>query len=109
MRAYSEKVKATLDRMGFLLYYGGYTEQPAEGRREADAVKMSFGEQMRVIMKRRGVSVQELADRLGKSRQNINQRLNSSGFTEKEMEDYTAAIGCTVSIEIIEPPEGGGK
>lgn len=72
-------------------------------------MKMTFGEQMRVIMKRRGVSVQELADRLGKSRQNINQRLNSSGFTEKEMEDYTAAIGCTVNIEITEPPEGGGK
>lgn len=72
-------------------------------------MKMTFGEQMRVIMKRRGVSVQELADRLGKSRQNINQRLNSSGFTEKEMEDYTAAIGCIVNIEIVEPPEGGGK
>ena len=72
-------------------------------------MKMTFGEQMRVIMKRRGVSVQELADRLGKSRQNINQRLNSSGFTEKEMEDYTAAIGCKVSIEIVEPPEGGEK
>ena len=69
---------------------------------------MTFGEQMRVMMKRRGVSVQELADRLGKSRQNINQRLNSSGFTEKEMQDYTAAIGCTVNIEIMEQPDGAG-
>lgn len=72
-------------------------------------MKMTFGEQMRVMMKRRGVSVQELADRLGKSRQNINQRLNGSGFTEKEMDDYTAAIGCTVNIEIMEPPEAGEK
>lgn len=68
---------------------------------------MTFGEQMRVIMKRRGVSVRELADKLGKSRQNINQRLNGSGFTEKEMEEYAALIGCTVNIEVLEPPEAG--
>ena len=66
-------------------------------------MKMTFGEQLRVIMKRRGVSVQELADRLGKSRQNINQRLNTSeNLTAAEMETYAAAVGCSVNIEIVE-------
>ncbi len=71
---------------------------------------MSFAEQMRVAMRRRGVSVQDLADRLGTSRQNVNQRLNGGTFTEKDMEKYSAAIGCSVNVELIEPtePDGGG-
>ena len=52
---------------------------------------MSFGEKMRVMMKRRGVSVQEVADK----------------FTLDDMEKYAAAIGCGIEIEITEPPEGG--
>jgi transcriptional regulator with XRE-family HTH domain len=66
-------------------------------------VRLSFGEKMRVIMKRRGVSVQDLADRLGVSRQNVNQRLNADRFTLDDMEKYAAAIGCGIEIEIIEP------
>ena len=60
-----------------------------------------------VMMKRRGVSVQEVADRLGVSRQNVNQRLNADKFTLDDMEKYAAAIGCGIEIEITEPPEGG--
>lgn len=70
-------------------------------------MRLSFAEKMRVIMKRRGVSVQDLADRLGVSRQNVNQRLNADRFTLDDMEKYAAAIGCGIEIEIIEPPEGG--
>lgn len=72
-------------------------------------LRLSFGEKMRILMKRRGVSVQELADRLGVSRQNVNQRLNNDSFTMADMEKYAAAIGCTVDIEIIEPPESGAE
>ncbi len=64
---------------------------------------------MRVVMNRRGVSVQELADRLGVSRQNVNQRLRRDSFTLDEMEKYAAAVGCSVNIEITEPPEGGSS
>ena len=66
-------------------------------------MRLSFGEKMRVMMKRRGVSVQEVADRLGVSRQ----RLNADKFTLDDMEKYAAAIGCGIEIEITEPPEGG--
>lgn len=70
-------------------------------------MRLSFSEQMRIIMNRRGVSVQVLADRLGVSRQNVNQRLKRDNFTLDEMERYAAAVGCSVNIEITEPPEGG--
>lgn len=72
-------------------------------------MRLSFSEQMRVIMNRRGVSVQELADRLGVSRQNVNQRLKRDNFTLDEMEKYAAAVGCSVNIEITEPLEGGSS
>ena len=65
-------------------------------------MRLSFGEKMRVMMKRRGVSVQEVADRLGVSRQNVNQRLNADKFTLEDMEKYAAAIGCGIEIEITE-------
>ncbi len=70
-------------------------------------MRLSFSEQMRVVMKRRGISVQDLADRLGVSRQNVNQRLNADRFTLEDMEKYAAAIGCSIEVEITEPPEGG--
>ncbi len=72
-------------------------------------MRLSFSEQMRVVMNRRGVSVQEIADRLGVSRQNVNQRLKRDNFTLDEMEKYAAAVGCSVNIEITEPPEGGSS
>lgn len=72
-------------------------------------MRLSFSEQMRIIMNRRGVSVQVLADRLGVSRQNVNQRLKRDNFTPDEMERYAAAVGCSVNIEITEPPEGGSS
>jgi transcriptional regulator with XRE-family HTH domain len=56
-------------------------------------VRLSFGEKMRIMMKRRGVSVQEVADRLGVSRQNVNQRLNADKFTLDDMEKYAPAQG----------------
>lgn len=70
-------------------------------------MRLSFSEQMRVVMKRRGISVQDLADRLRVSRQNVNQRLNADRFTLEDMEKYAAAIGCSIEVEITEPPEGG--
>lgn len=68
-------------------------------------MELTFNEQIAVIMKRQGVSVAQLAERLGKSRQNINNRLNNSDFTTAEMKAYAAALGCTVKIEVIEPTE----
>ena len=70
-------------------------------------MQLSFNEQMSVIMKRKGISVAELAERLGKSRQNVNKRLNNSNFTSAEMQEWAAAIGCIVNIEVVEKPEGG--
>ena len=70
-------------------------------------MRVSFGEKMRVMMKRRGVSVQEVADRRCGSRQNVTQRLNADKFTLDDKENSAAAIGCGIEIEITEPPEGG--
>lgn len=69
-------------------------------------MRLSFGEKMRVIMKRKNISVQELAERLGVTRQNVNQRLNADKFTLEDMEKYAAAVGCVIDIEITEPTEG---
>lgn len=70
-------------------------------------MRVSFAEQVEIIRKRRDISRGELADRLGISVQNLSQRLKRDTFSIKDAEQYAAALGCTLSIEIVEPPEGG--
>ena len=96
-------VKCRLDKGRYFLY----SREVKTARKEGEPVQLSFNEQIAVIMKRQGVTVAELAQRLGKSRQNVNNRLKNSDFTTAEMRDYAAALGCTIEIEVKEPPEGG--
>ena len=52
---------------------------------------LSFGEQVKIILKRKGMTIKELAavmeERTGKkmSRQNLTQRLGRDNFQEKDM------------------------
>ena len=102
-RILNADVNRELDTMARFLYY----RVQKDDRQEGGAVQLSFNEQMAVVMKRRGVSVAQLAERLGKSRQNVNNRLNNSDFTSAEMKEWAGAIGCDVSIEVIERQESG--
>lgn len=68
-------------------------------------MKVSFAEQVEIIRKRKNVSLGELAQRLGVSVQNVSQRLKRDTFTIKDAEQYAAALGCSLNVEIVEPPE----
>ena len=48
---------------------------------------MSFAEQMRVAMRRRGVSVQDLADRLGTSRHGRDEQVSGKGHGKIQRRD----------------------
>ncbi|MCI8836237.1 MAG: hypothetical protein HFH24_12870 [Ruminococcus sp.] len=67
---------------------------------------LTFGEQVKIILNRRGMTIKELAEqiqeRTGKamSRQNLTQRLGRDNFQEKDMRMIAAILGCPFHLSI---------
>ena len=76
-------------------------------------MQLSFGEQVKIVLKRQGITIKELASRIeeqtGKkmSRQNLTQRLGRDNFQEQDMFMVAQALGCSLTINLLdeEAPE----
>lgn len=66
-------------------------------RNKKGSVNMPFtmGEKIKVILKRRNMTVAQLAERTGQSRQNISNKLSRDNFTEKELYTIANALDCS--------------
>lgn len=70
-------------------------------------MELSFGEQIKILLNRKNMTIQELADLYEQttgnkmSRQNLAQRLKRDNFPEQDMRTFAALIGYTVSIQVI--------
>ena len=56
---------------------------------------LTFGEKIKVIMGRRGLSITELANKTGQSPQNMSNKMRRDNFSEKELKEIAAALDCT--------------
>jgi transcriptional regulator with XRE-family HTH domain len=56
---------------------------------------LTFGEKIKVIMGRRGVSITDLAKKTDQSPQNMSNKMNRDNFSEKELKEIAAALNCT--------------
>lgn len=56
---------------------------------------LTIYEKIRVIAKRRGVTLTELADKLGISKQSLSHKFNRSTFSEKELQQIASILDCT--------------
>lgn len=71
-------------------------------------VNLTFGEQVKIILSRRGMTIKELAElieeRTGKkmSRQNLTQRLGRDNFQEQDMREIAEILGCSFQLSILE-------
>lgn len=67
---------------------------------------LSFGEQVKIMLRRKGMTIKELAEtieeRTGKvmSRQNLTQRLNRDNFQEQDMRLIAAILECPFYLSI---------
>lgn len=52
-------------------------------------------EKIRIICKRRNITMGELADKLNISRQNLSNKLTRNNFNESELCDIARALNCT--------------
>ena len=65
-------------------------------------MNLNFSENIRIILKRKNMTVEQLAALIGTSKQNLNQKLNRSDFKESDMKNIAAALGYDVVIELRE-------
>lgn len=69
-------------------------------------MKLSVSEKIRLIAKRKKIGVGGLADRLGYSRQNLNQRLIRNAWTEEDLHQVAEKLGCALEITFIDNETG---
>ena len=68
---------------------------------------LTFGEQVKIILKRKGMTIKELAklieEQTGKkmSRQNLTQRLGRDNFQEQDMRMIADILGCPFQLSIL--------
>lgn len=69
---------------------------------------LTFGEQVKIILKRRGMTIKELAEIIGErtgkkmSRQNLTQRLGRDNFQEQDMRMIAEILGCPFHLNILD-------
>ncbi|CUX32151.1 helix-turn-helix domain-containing protein [Clostridium sp. C105KSO13] len=68
---------------------------------------LTFGEQVKIILGRRGMTIKELAETMEKctgqkmSRQNLTQRLGRDNFQEQDMRKIAEILGCPFHLSIL--------
>ena len=76
---------------------------------------LSFGEQVKIILSRKGMTIKELAelieDTTGKkmSRQNLTQRLGRDNFQEKDIRMIAKILGCPFQLSIFPVENEAGE
>lgn len=82
---------------------------------EEDMVSLTFGEQVKLVLDRKKMTIKELAEqieeRTGKkmSRQNLTQRLGRDNFQEQDMRMIAEILGCSFQLSILASAEAAEK
>lgn len=70
-------------------------------------MNLTFGEQVKIILSRKGMTIKQLAEEMEKhtgkpmSRQNMTQRLGRDNFQEQDMRMIAEILGCNLTLSII--------
>lgn len=62
-------------------------------------MNLTIGEKIKIIMNRKDMSMTDLAAATNQTRQNLSNKMARDNFTEKDIRDMAAALGCEVVIE----------
>lgn len=58
-------------------------------------MSLTFGEKIKIILKRRNMTITELAEQIGTSRQNLTNKFTRDNFQENEMIEISSKLNCT--------------
>lgn len=62
-------------------------------------MEYTAGEKLKVIMKRKGMTITDLAKKLGKSRQNMSNKFARDNFNENDLKAISEALNVDYIIE----------
>lgn len=57
-------------------------------------MNLTIGEKMKVLLKRQNMTISDLADKIGTSRQNLTNKFSRDNFPEKEIRDIAKILNC---------------
>ena len=66
-------------------------------------MKLTMAEKIKVILGRQNLTIADLAEKLGQSRQNFTNKLARDNFSEKELHDIADKLGCTFEGSFVFP------
>lgn len=66
-------------------------------------MELSVAEKIRLIMRRQGKTMGELAELTGQTRQNLSNKMSRGNFTEKDIVAFAQALCCQVEIRFTLP------
>ncbi|MEG2679382.1 MAG: helix-turn-helix transcriptional regulator [Oscillospiraceae bacterium] len=55
---------------------------------------MKTSEKIKIILGRRALTLSDLAEKIGSSRQNLSNKFTRNNFSEKELREIATALGC---------------
>ena len=58
-------------------------------------MSLSMGEKIKIALGRRNMTLGQLAERTGQTRQNLSNKISRDNFTEKELRKIAEALDCT--------------
>lgn len=72
-----------------------------EERKGGVNMPLTIGEKIKVILGRRNMTLAQLAEKTGQTRQNLSNKMSRDNFSEKEVEEIAAALNCSFSFEFV--------
>lgn len=55
-------------------------------------MKLTMGEKIKILLNRKGMTIAQLAELTGQSRQNMSNKMSRDNFTEKDLEEIANAL-----------------
>ena len=62
---------------------------------------MTMSEKIKVVLKRRGMTMGELAEKTGQTRQNLSNKMTRDNFPEKELRQIAEALDCELESYLV--------
>lgn len=62
---------------------------------------LTMGEKIKVILNRKNMTLGQLAEKTGQSRQNLSNKMSRDNFTEKDLQIIATALDCTYQAKFI--------
>ena len=62
---------------------------------------LTSSEKIKIVLKRRGMTMGQLAEKTGQTRQNLSNKMSRDNFPERELRERAAALDCELETFLV--------